>query len=300
MINEQKIRVFLSLANTLNFTETANQLFITQQAVSKHISQLEDDLGFRLFIRSTHNVRLTAAGERCQAFFREKMLEFSDFLLHEKEFQRRLSKSIRIGYNDWLDLGDSIGAARVKFHEQYPDIAHIPERQPPDVLQSKLRNDELDIILILRRFLRQETGLRIVELADFPMSIMVNKSIAAIQPLTVRQLSAFPLLINSFSAESYSETVLRARNEMALFGLENEKIVVTPNRDSVYTAVETGEGIATACSFTQTGNGIAMIPTKVTDTLVCVCMEDNRRKLVSRYMSNLKAAFREERTSPSA
>ena len=63
MMNEQKIRVFLSLANTLNFTETANELFITQQAVSKHISQMEEHLGFRLFVRSTHNVQLTPAGE---------------------------------------------------------------------------------------------------------------------------------------------------------------------------------------------------------------------------------------------
>ena len=48
MISEQKIRLFLSLSETLNFTETANQLFITQQAVSKHIAQLEADLGFQL------------------------------------------------------------------------------------------------------------------------------------------------------------------------------------------------------------------------------------------------------------
>lgn len=293
MMNEQKIRVFLSLANTLNFTETANELFITQQAVSKHISQLEEHLGFRLFIRSTHNVQLTPAGERCKVFFHEEMLRFSEFISAEREFQRKLSKSIRIGYNDWLDLGDRISAAWLRFHSSYPDISHVPERQPPDLLQSKLRSGELDIILVLRLFLRQESGLKIVELAELPMSIMVSDSFAAqAESFDKKQLSSQPLLINAFSAETFSETVARARKEMSLFGLENEKIVVTPNRDSVYTAVETGSGIATVCDAARISSGIRMIPTDVTDTLVCVCMENNRRKLVQNYIDILKDTFK--------
>lgn len=297
MMNEQKIRVFLSLANTLNFTETANELFITQQAVSKHISQLEDHLGFRLFVRSTHNVQLTAAGERCRVFFHEEMLRFSEFIAAEKEFQRKLSKAIRIGYNDWLDLGDKINSAQLRFHRSYPDITHIPERQPPDILQSRLRNDELDIILILRRFLRQESGLRIVELGEFPMSIMVDNHLyESGNVLDKSFLSAQPLLINAFSAETFSETVARAKKEMALFGLENEKIIVTPNRDSVYTAVETGSGIATACAAARLSGGLRLVDTDVTDTLVCVCMESNRRKLIREYMDVLKQTFNEDQT----
>lgn len=296
MINEQKILVFLSLASTLSFTETASRLFVTQQAVSKHISQLEDDLGFPLFIRSTHSVKLTPAGERCRSFFQKQMEEFTAFIESERENQHRLSRALRIGYNDWLDLGDAISTARLRFHELYPDISHVPERQPPDMLQSKLQNGELDIILVLRRFLRKESGLHIVELADFPMSIMVNRAgVASGASTDVKHLSELPLLINSFTAETFAQSVLRAKNEMALFGLTNKKIVVTPNRDSVYTAVETGEGIATACAFTQIPSGIVMIPTEVTDTLVCVCLESNNRKLIKRYMDILKEEFQSRR-----
>lgn len=292
MINEQKILVFLSLANTLNFTETASRLFVTQQAVSKHISQLEDDLGFPLFIRSTHSVKLTPAGERCSSFFRKQMEDFTTFIESERENQRRLSKALRIGYNDWLDLGDAISRARLRFHDLHPDISHIPERQMPDLLQTKLRSGELDIILVLRRFLRQETGLHIVELAEMPMSIIVNRAYASSGgSLDIQRLSEMPLLINSFAAETFQQTVLRARTEIARFGLTNKKIVVTPNRDSVYTAVETGEGIATACAAAQLPSGIHMVPSDVTDTLVCVCLESNRRKLTKRYMEILKEEF---------
>lgn len=295
MLNEQKIRVFLSLADTLNFTETANRLFITQQAVSKHISQMEDDLGFPLFVRSTHNVKLTPAGERARSFFQEEMLRLSGFISGERAEQQRLNHALRIGYNNWLELGNAISTARERFYDLYPNITHIPERQPPDVLQSKLFDGELDIILVLRRFLQRETGLCIEELAEFPMSVIINKNNPlAYEPFDAARLSAMPLLINSFQGETAQASIARARRECGPFGLTNQNIIVMPNRDSVYTAVETGEGIALACAFSRVSSDvgdIAMIPTKITDHLICARLETNRRKLVKRYVGLLHEAF---------
>ena len=220
MITEQKIRLFLSLANTLSFTETANQLFITQQAVSKHISQLEEDLGYTLFIRSKRSVKLTPAGERSRRFFQEELSRFTDFLADERDTQLRLNKSLRIGYNNWLNLGSAISTARVRFYELYPDIAHVPERQPPDLLQQKLLSGELDIILVLRRFLKNEGSLRVESLTDYPMSVIVSRElIRSEQDKSLSSLSRLPLIINSFSGETSAETILRARREMERCGL---------------------------------------------------------------------------------
>lgn len=292
MITEQKIRLFLSLAETLNFTETANQLFITQQAVSKHISQLEADLGFPLFVRSTHSVRLTAAGERSRKFFTRMLAEYSQFLAEETEEQQRLSKSLRIGYNNWLNYGNAVVDARKRFSKAYPDIAHIPETQAPDLLQQKLRNHELDIIVIIRRFLQNESDLRIVDLTDLQMSVLVkNDLIAEGKTFTMAELSEMPLLINSFFSESVSETRARARREMRILGLENRVIKTTPNRDTVYISVETGEGIAISCMENKAPEGIGSIPTNAYDSLVCVCLESNKRKLVRTYMDYLGDAF---------
>ena len=54
---------FFNLSHTLNFTETARQLFISQQAVSKNIAKLEKKVGFPLFYRSPHGVELTPWGK---------------------------------------------------------------------------------------------------------------------------------------------------------------------------------------------------------------------------------------------
>jgi len=72
---------------------------------------------------------------------------------------------------------------------------------------------------------------------------------------------------------------------------DKKNIKITPNRDSVYIAVQTGEGIAVACTFSQLLEGIVSIPTADSDTLVCACLETNRRKLIHRYMEFLREEF---------
>lgn len=61
MLHENKIRCFLSLAETQNFTMTASLLYLSQQAVSKNIVSLEEDLGMKLFTRTSRSVELTPA-----------------------------------------------------------------------------------------------------------------------------------------------------------------------------------------------------------------------------------------------
>ena len=54
---------FVVLANCLNFSQTAQQLYMTQPVLSRHISALEQELGVKLFRRTTQSVALTQAGE---------------------------------------------------------------------------------------------------------------------------------------------------------------------------------------------------------------------------------------------
>lgn len=58
----RQLRAFVAVAEELNFTRAAERLFLGQQAVSKSIRQLERELGVVLLERTTHEVRLTAAG----------------------------------------------------------------------------------------------------------------------------------------------------------------------------------------------------------------------------------------------
>ena len=63
-MNITQLQCFSTLAKTLNYMRTAEQLHISQPAVSKQIISLENELGTKLFVRSTHSVSLTPVGER--------------------------------------------------------------------------------------------------------------------------------------------------------------------------------------------------------------------------------------------
>ncbi len=56
------LRYFLSVAGEGSITAAANALHITQPTLSRQMQELEKELGCRLFVRGSHNVRLTTAG----------------------------------------------------------------------------------------------------------------------------------------------------------------------------------------------------------------------------------------------
>lgn len=114
MIDFRKITYFLKTAEKLNFTEAARELFISPQALTQQIAQLERELGTPLFARTTRRVALTEAGQFCYQKFAPVL---DSYLLAEQEVTRQLSHQsslLRAGFfhglpkqkivNPWLDL----------------------------------------------------------------------------------------------------------------------------------------------------------------------------------------------------
>lgn len=58
-----KLKAFVDLAHTLNFSRTAENLFTTQSSISKQINSLEKSLGITLFLRNNKHVKLSTAGK---------------------------------------------------------------------------------------------------------------------------------------------------------------------------------------------------------------------------------------------
>ena len=58
-----RLKVFISVAENLSFTEASKQLQISQPAITKHIQELEGSLGVKLFSRGGRKIELSAEGE---------------------------------------------------------------------------------------------------------------------------------------------------------------------------------------------------------------------------------------------
>jgi len=72
------LRSFEAAARHLSFTRAAQELFVTQSAVSHQVRGLEDELGVRLFLRLTRQLRLTDAGEALLLVLRESFDRIED------------------------------------------------------------------------------------------------------------------------------------------------------------------------------------------------------------------------------
>lgn len=120
-MDDFRIRVFITAAHTLSFTRTAEQLCISQPAVSKHIGELESHYHVELFVRRGSRIELTAAGR--------VMLECAEQLADD---YRRLQYEMSLctgSVEGELRLGASTTIAQyllppilAKFTTRFPDV----------------------------------------------------------------------------------------------------------------------------------------------------------------------------------
>ncbi len=84
MLDLRRLRYFVAVAEDRSFSRAADRLLIAQSAISRQVGLLERELGVRLLERSTHDVRLTAAGtslfERGRTLMREADAVWADAL----------------------------------------------------------------------------------------------------------------------------------------------------------------------------------------------------------------------------
>lgn len=83
------LRVFDAAARHLSFTRAADELFVTQAAVSHQIKSLEDFLGLKLFRRRNRSLLLTEEG---QSYFQDIKEIFSQLTEATRKLQARSAK----------------------------------------------------------------------------------------------------------------------------------------------------------------------------------------------------------------
>ncbi|MBJ9953051.1 MULTISPECIES: LysR family transcriptional regulator [unclassified Acinetobacter] len=82
----KQLKAFLVLARTLNYANAANELCLSQSALSLSIKSLEDELGGKLFKRNTRRVDLTAEGNALIPFARKLLANWEDM---ERDVKQR-------------------------------------------------------------------------------------------------------------------------------------------------------------------------------------------------------------------
>lgn len=148
MVNLELYRVFYTVAKSGSLTRAAEELFISQPAVSRSIKQLETQLGVSLFTRTHRGMVLSAQGG--QMIFDE--VERALGLLAEaenriSEMQTSTTGTIRIGASDTIFeyfLADKI----VEYHERFPMVNFELTADLTPATIEKLKADKCDVAFV--------------------------------------------------------------------------------------------------------------------------------------------------------
>lgn len=240
----QQMDYFLSVAETLSFTEAAQNLYISQPALSKQITVIEEELGFDLFVRDRRHVALTPEGA----------LLFHDWKQIEKDMERSIYRAQKlrenaagklvVGCSDAFEYTDFLPEITRAYAESYPDVDVDIRCHSFKELVSGLTKDRYDVLIMPFFEIEGLEGIRWMKLKDLPLSFVVSKS----NPLSKKDNLAFQdLKDEKFILISPRESVGgAAKTEAAClrcgFKIKNARYV--PNTASMKLAVENNIGIA--------------------------------------------------------
>ena len=116
----RQLKYFLKLAETLNFSEASRELFITQSTLSQQILNLERELDQQLFIRNSHEVVLTEAGQMLVTMARESIHAVDNCLQRMQDLKHLLTGELNIGVT--YSFSSIMAETMIDFLKKYPKV----------------------------------------------------------------------------------------------------------------------------------------------------------------------------------
>ncbi|MCM1176973.1 MAG: LysR substrate-binding domain-containing protein [Bacteroides sp.] len=185
----RQLRYFVTAARTLNFSEAAKSVYVTQSTLSQQIRQLETELGVQLFDRNSHEVVLTEAGEELLPYAVKTLESAETCVLHIHDIQNLLSGTLTIGvtYTFIPILTETVRG----FMKEYPEVRLNICCKTMEELMVMLAKREVDFVLAFRPTCRYanieshaifDNRLAAIVRADHPLAGKCAVSIGDIEP----------------------------------------------------------------------------------------------------------------------
>jgi DNA-binding transcriptional LysR family regulator len=168
------LRYFLAVAETLNFSRAASRLRVAQPALSRQIQDLEEQLGFRLFERTTTRVHATEAGN----FFRQQagklLMKLDIAVTGAQQIAKDARSELRIG-TDWSASELFIADAARELHERSPRLAIDFVELPDHEHCQAIRDHRIDVGFV--------SGLMLAPRKDLGCSLVYTGAVRIVLPM---------------------------------------------------------------------------------------------------------------------
>lgn len=188
MLRLEYIQEFVALAERASFTDAAERLFVTQPSLSRHIAQMEAELGVELLHRSTRQVRLSPAGERLYPIFRRMLRDYGEAVDLARVYGEGYAGRLRIGSPRFL-AEEELEERILLLSRQHPEIKLEQFFPEPEQAVRQLLAGETDLTLCLETDDMLD-GLSCQPFAREPLSVLLS----ADHPLADRKVLPLSLL----------------------------------------------------------------------------------------------------------
>lgn len=201
----KQMKYFQAVVRCQNFTEAAEECYISQSAISQQIQSLERELGVELLKRGKRKFSLTPAGE----FFYKKSLvlvnDFDRICAETVRIAKGVEHELTIGYLKYY-RGMELQRAIAEFRAEYPEVALEIINGTHEELYESLRTGKADLVMSdLRRTPSDQYVNYYLTKGYFYAEIAAQNPLVRLASITMEDLKNTPCIIISPKEEALHE-----------------------------------------------------------------------------------------------
>lgn len=285
-----QLECFFSLSKTLNFSETAKQLFMSQQAVSKNIAKLESNIGFPLFFRNSHSVKLTTWGEEYLKICKTHLKAEAE-ILEDYQASNSIFKILTLNQPDFVPV-KNIHPYKIPGSDYNANIQIYYDT--PAVEIQRLLDREVDMVVTIDRFINSTSGIVVYPIFDLEAALLVSRNHPKYKenlPFSAYKNEAF---IAGVPSNNFFETRDSITRDIEHFGLNPRSIIIVANAEEALAAAARGEGIILGSVMAKPSydEQLATVPTGEVNKIVCVWNETHSKSFSEDFAIFLQEEFK--------
>lgn len=245
-MNTTQLECFVEVANCLNFSRAAERLSMTQPAVSHQINALENELGIKLFHRTSKSVRLTQEGFSFSQYAGEILKLENLSRARMKESGKRAPMRLIIGCRNTAELR-MLRPALSEFRPRHPKVFPVIKLIPFDSVENLLMEGDIHLLFSFRE--SAPSRARYQELALCPAVCICSPS----HPLAMEESVSLELLQTeeriAICRPPACPTEIFSIQTQAVGNRETSRIFFCDNQETMMPLVEAGYAFAVVADF---------------------------------------------------
>jgi len=239
---DRRLQVFYTVARLLSFTKAAEELHMTQPAVTFQVRQLEEQFNTRLFDRTHNRISLTDAGRRVYECAEKIFVLYSEMDNAVRELTGDVSGVLILGASTTIAeymlpvlLGD--------FKQSHPDVTIRLKVANTDGIVSMVENNEIDLGVVEAPVNNKNLVVEVCRTDQLVLIVPPGHELANEQSVPIQRLTDYPFICRE-EGSGTREVMIEALNAAGVSNNDLNLAMELGSLEAIKGAVEAGMGVS--------------------------------------------------------